>query len=753
MILKKLINRATSFYPLYLLLLVVGCNNNDNPSSQAEDIEAKDMTAFMFVNEMLSYSGSVFDNCFELPRSRITTTYYYVICDHSLYGRVEISYKSSFDYSAHNANPKGISGTAQQGINVPGVPNIETALAFITANLSPTPKDIVITDDSPQTLSVIADRDTNGNLVNLSTLAHICIEGLNTRNTRVSNGIVDLVAIQGSNTRQTCFTVDNDHLPTTGGIYTGFTATNSDREVTTLDNFSVNFIYNPLGGPTVSAEDVSLSPSYCIQNSNGIDKIVKIASCKISIETNATSANGIYTMSLTYNGHSGEEVIQAYNAGVTDIIALMVNGDTLRYRLTATDFNGLSRSTQGEIALAIPGQFSQPRQTTIVYGSFNLDATEPVLYSNNIRYFSSGNTASANNNSYPAQSLAITDPDGITAIINTTLNDNSQTIANSLNAVTGASANASAQAIITRWNNGLTLSINGTQLINTNISQTTATEINNLAGLSATYDGTAHTISVQSSVGDLLFRVTGGGADGDLLTVNGATSGTQTIERDAAADGVSVINLDADTASIVVGGVIQLELNQGYSLTDSSLDPIFNNPGTLLTINGFNPNNSSTYNHSTSSVIYDSLGTPHTLALYFVKQYYDANKALASNNRPNHWRMIVTIDNTNVGEPLITAPTTPTLATYNIFFAQNGELDNILIQPILISNWTPTSNGAQAMGPATVAAGFSLPIPQPPTSSNFIIDLQNTTQFSQRFTVKGMIQDGYPRGGYLYRTN
>ena len=167
--------------------------------------------------------------------------------------------------------------------------------------------------------------------------------------------------------------------------------------------------------------------------------------------------------------------------------------------------------------------------------------------------------------------------------ITTSANDNSLTTASTLNALLGVTATATADSTITAWGAGLTVTINGATLTNTGISQATATEIDNLPGLTATYDGTAGTIRVQSTIGDLTYSAAGAGGADLLLTVTGASAGTQTIEYDGAGDGIGAGNLTAGANTIVVGGIIQMDLDEGYSLTaDASVAPVFNNGSNSL---------------------------------------------------------------------------------------------------------------------------------------------------------------------------
>ena len=105
----------------------------------------------------------------------------------------------------------------------------------------------------------------------------------------------------------------------------------------------------------------------------------------------------------------------------------------------------------------------------------------------------------------------------------------------------------------------------------------------------------------------------------------------------------------------------------------------------------FDPNNPNTFNHSTSTTVYDSLGAPHTATYFFVKD------AVA-----NDWQMAMTLDGTSVGVP----------------------------EPL---QFDPTGN---VITPASQV--ISMPPVSPGTGANDLqidIDLSATTQFGSRFAV------------------
>ena len=158
--------------------------------------------------------------------------------------------------------------------------------------------------------------------------------------------------------------------------------------------------------------------------------------------------------------------------------------------------------------------------------------------------------------------------------------------------------------------------------------------------------------------------------------------------------------------------------------------------------NTFDPTNPSTYNSVTGTTVYDSLGNSHQLTMHFVKD-----------TAPNTWTMYAQIDGQNIGDPNTALPapqnTQPTMYAHNLVFNNDGSLNTAATGSILVSNWTPLSasglpNGAVAGQP--VAQGGTLPIPNPPTSSNFQVDLGSTTQYGSPFSVNSLSQNGYTTG-------
>lgn len=375
-------------------------------------------------------------------------------------------------------------------------------------------------------------------------------------------------------------------------------------------------------------------------------------------------------------------------------------------------------------------------------------------------------TAAANNG-YQATSLDITDPDGTTVTYTSQRFASAAQTAAELNALGGVSATASTEATLRgalylNQNGNLTINLNGVDLTSNSLLELEA-EINaltssTLPGVSASFDAASGDLTVRSTIGSDLEFVVSSTDDGDRIEVDGSGVATSEIlEVDSAADGLATVpiagaqNLSAAAGNaVVVGGSIDIVLDENYSVANVTPLGVMFNAGFAssiqpIVVNQFDPADQSTYNHATSLTIFDSLGNPHIMTQYFVKQPFDPSDPTTS---PNHWLMHVQIDGRDVGDPL-PGQTDPTRASFNVHFNQNGTLNEVLTEPILISNWTPLdANGdvTGALGPQNVLSGGTLPIPDPPSSSNFEISLDGSTQYGDDFSVDRVDQDGFSTG-------
>ena len=116
----------------------------------------------------------------------------------------------------------------------------------------------------------------------------------------------------------------------------------------------------------------------------------------------------------------------------------------------------------------------------------------------------------------------------------------------------------------------------------------------------------------------------------------------------------------------------------------------------------FDPTDPSSFNHTTSVTVYDSLGAAHTATVYFIK---DA--------APNTWNTQVEINGTAVG------------GAVPVVFNPDGSLN------------TP-AGGLMALAPFTPGTGAA--------DINLSLDFGSATQFGDNFGVNSLSQDGFTTG-------
>lgn len=136
------------------------------------------------------------------------------------------------------------------------------------------------------------------------------------------------------------------------------------------------------------------------------------------------------------------------------------------------------------------------------------------------------------------------------------------------------------------------------------------------------------------------------------------------------------------------------------------------------------PNDATSYNHTSSVKIYDSLGNPHIASTYYV-----TDKESGVPNTANKWQAYLFIDgvafNTDGASP-------PTLATHDSYAMEFNDSGELLTSPGAITY----SN----INLADVDPGLSVA----PLTLNF--DFSENTQYNSEFSVQTLFQDGLPVG-------
>lgn len=116
----------------------------------------------------------------------------------------------------------------------------------------------------------------------------------------------------------------------------------------------------------------------------------------------------------------------------------------------------------------------------------------------------------------------------------------------------------------------------------------------------------------------------------------------------------------------------------------------------------FDANDPTSYNHTTSMTVYDSLGVAHVASLYYVKT---AN--------PNEWQVYTQIDGNAVG------------GAQTLQYSDSGALTSPATGQFTLPAWDP-GNGAAPL--------------------NITADVGDSTQYGERFVVSGLSQNGNTTG-------
>ena len=85
---------------------------------------------------------------------------------------------------------------------------------------------------------------------------------------------------------------------------------------------------------------------------------------------------------------------------------------------------------------------------------------------------------------------------------------------------------------------------------------------------------------------------------------------------------------------------------------------------------------------------------------------------------------------------------------FALVFNADGSLDAASSDLIAITNWTPKNSDGNyngALGPLTVANGASFPLSDFPNSSNFLVELSNSTLLENDFNVIALSLENYAR--------
>ncbi|MGS0940435.1 flagellar hook protein FlgE [Pseudomonas luteola] len=193
----------------------------------------------------------------------------------------------------------------------------------------------------------------------------------------------------------------------------------------------------------------------------------------------------------------------------------------------------------------------------------------------------------------------------------------------------------------------------------------------------------------------------------------------------------------ADTDGNIKTGIVtnlvvetQNQLPKATTKVEQTLT--LNSTATIPSATTFDPDNSQSYNWSTSASLYDTQGNEHTMTQYFVK------------NDTNSWSMYVTIDGRNPSDPTSTTPASATMS-----FTPSGTLasltsDNFSVDEnnvMTMSNWVPATITNSTTNPVTWGANGAQA-----SGTGIAMDITDITQTNSSFAVTAVNQDGYTTG-------
>ncbi|HDZ8847141.1 flagellar hook protein FlgE [Aeromonas sp. s8] len=204
------------------------------------------------------------------------------------------------------------------------------------------------------------------------------------------------------------------------------------------------------------------------------------------------------------------------------------------------------------------------------------------------------------------------------------------------------------------------------------------------------------------------------------------------------------INEDGSPKAVSINATkpIQIPDRAGEPVKTSKIEASFNLPSTsttkpqLFTPSNFDPKDSKTYSSSTSVVIYDSLGEPHTITQYFVKDADTTDPTKPAD--PPSWRMYLYQGDKPIDIEGGTAPTmTGTLAqapkAAQITFGSDGKMNAI----------SPATLKTEPLGTITgpnPGAGIITNGADPTQQVDIVFG--TVTQYSSPFEVSKLTQDG-----------
>ncbi|PTB95031.1 flagellar biosynthesis protein FlgE [Marinobacter sp. B9-2] len=425
----------------------------------------------------------------------------------------------------------------------------------------------------------------------------------------------------------------------------------------------------------------------------------------------------------------------------------VTNNENMRVQGYTADEDGNLSGIRGD--LQIETDNLAPRRTTNLDSDLNLDSREPVLESRvtqldevSIAGFAGDEFVISYADGRPSQRVVV--PGTVTNEDGTSRPITAREVANQLNAIDGVSSSATTnflfesdghsdgigdlESVLGDPDFAFELDVDGQNVFSTSGSTTKQGLVNAINSSNAS-SVSAFLVDAEDSNGDPIQDIRIIDNRGSDLTVSYGISGSLTPY-----DKVGDLDVFVDRS---VQDITSADPDDPSST--SVFATAYDDAGAPSVTNAFNPLDQRTYNHATSTTIYDSLGNSHELTQFFVK-----NPSPGDGVGVSEWSVYAQIDGELVGGTDV--------SPFTARFDQDGALQSINGDPngeILIDDWVPKdSNGEPngADGPPAEGEEVVTPIPEPPTTSAFVVNLGGTTQYGAEFGVNDQQQNGYTTG-------
>ncbi|WP_043759388.1 flagellar hook protein FlgE [Aeromonas taiwanensis] len=203
------------------------------------------------------------------------------------------------------------------------------------------------------------------------------------------------------------------------------------------------------------------------------------------------------------------------------------------------------------------------------------------------------------------------------------------------------------------------------------------------------------------------------------------------------------INSDGTPKAVSINATkpIQIPDRAGEPVQTSKIEANFNLPSTASPLTAgntaadaskFDPTDSDTYSSSTSVVVYDSLGEPHTITQYFVKEADPADSTQAAN--PTAWRMYLYEGD----KPIDIAGGVATTMATGVSQAPLSARVTFDASGKMVTPTTPAVIKTEQLG----AAGAGIITNGADGTQEIELKLGTVTQYASPFEVNKLTQDG-----------